>query len=552
MAKKVIIGAKSLTLIKEGVRLFSESVTSTLGPKGRTVLLHRGFGSPHITKDGATVARDVEFEDKVMDMAAKVTREVSQNTADQSGDGSTSSTLLTNAIVQLGFKQLVRKSYFPKFWDPNYVFTKVNPHRFKKGLEMASKDVIERLKSLSVSIKDPEELSNIATISCNNDRKMGKLISDIYETLGPKAKILRSPDPSTIGRDTIDISTGYSINRGFASPTFADKKGNTVSEMENPVFALFDYDLDKVEDILPYLEYVFTSKKPLVVIAHDFDDKILDMLVKNHLRGAPKGILAIKAPGMGQPEKSSYIEDIAAMIQYDLEESTQGRIKDGNLGVVDRITSSAGETTLILPEVENIMLDNHLSTLSDSLGSLDDFSLKRAEERISKLQGKIGIISLFAKTEPELLERADRLDDAIESTKAAISEGYIAGGGIPLYRISEELEISSYKRVLSQFDPDVSKGYKTLLEAIKMPFITIVTNGGENPKEVMKKIEGRLNGSDAPKLLYSIGYNPLTDKATNLISDGIIDPVKVTRLALENAVSASGSLLTTGCTITLP
>lgn len=556
MAKKITLGSESLNLIRKGVEEFSKPVTSTLGPKGRTVILHRGLGSPHVTKDGATVAKDVEFENAVMNMAATLTREVSQKTADNAGDGSTTSTLLINSIVSLGSKELLKKSWFPYFWKPKYKFTKVNPNKFKRGLELAKDDIIDKLKTLSHFITDPIELKNIATISCNNDERMGNLLFEIYNKLGYSAKIVRNPDPSTTGEDYISTSQGYTFGKGYASPSFCNKKGNSVAELKNPIFALFPKELKDVEEVLPFLEYSSMSKRPLVVISNSYSEQILSMLINNHLKPTSSlKILAINTPGISILEKEGYLKDIASILNYDLDKTSEELIKENSLGKALRVTSTISETSIILPEEdeneENVLLRNHLKSLEDSFENLSDYELKVTKDRISKLKGKVGVIFLYSKTEGELREREDRLDDAIESTKAAVEEGYIAGGGVPLYRISQDLFRTTFKKRKSNLDKDTLLGYKTLLEAIKMPFKVLVSNGGKNYKKVEREINLSINNSETPLLLYTKGYNPLTDKVENLLSNGIIDPVKVTRLALENAVSTSGSLLTTGCTISL-
>ena len=558
MSSKIVrTGVRPLRLIKNGVNKLVDAVSVTLGPKGKTVLIHRGLGSPHITKDGVTVAKEVEFEDSVMNMAARITKQVSAKTAELVGDGTSTSSILINSIFNHGYDLLVRttKSWWDFWGTGREEFTGINPNKLKEGIEWAKGDVIDKLKSFAVQVDSHEELNSIATVSCNNDKVMGGLISEVYEKLGNSAKVIRNPDPSTTGKDEVEISEGYTFQKGFASPSFGDKKGNTVSELENPIFGLFPKELSDFNEVMPFLELSFVTKRPVVIIAHEFEPRLLELLVRNNLSPQSSKILAIKTPGLGEARYNN-LSDIAAVLNYDITSINPKALKGEELGNCIRITSNAMETTLVLPsEGENKLLASHIDSLENIISKSTDNKLVDAVKgRVSQMQGKVGIIHLHAQTEGELLERIDRLDDAIESTKAALDEGYIAGGGIVLYRLSELMNINlrDLERLHPNMDKESHLGYVTLLNALKTPFETIIRNCGLDPEDVISDLNRDLYYySDKSISRMTFSYNPLTGKNCQMIINGIIDPVKVTRLALENAVSASCALLTTGCTISL-
>ena len=558
MSSKIVrTGVRPLRLIKNGVNKLVDAVSVTLGPKGKTVLIHRGLGSPHITKDGVTVAKEVEFEDSVMNMAARITKQVSAKTAELVGDGTSTSSILINSIFNHGYDLLVRttKSWWDFWGTGREEFTGINPNKLKEGIEWAKGDVIDKLKSFAVQVDSHEELNSIATVSCNNDKVMGGLISEVYEKLGNSAKVIRNPDPSTTGKDEVEISEGYTFQKGFASPSFGDKKGNTISELENPIFGLFPKELSDFNEVMPFLELSFVTKRPVVIIAHEFEPRLLELLVRNNLSPQSSKILAIKTPGLGEARYNN-LSDIAAVLNYDITSINPKALKGEELGKCIRITSNAMETTLVLPsEGENKLLVSHIDSLENIISKSTDNKLVDAVKgRVSQMQGKVGIIHLHAQTEGELLERIDRLDDAIESTKAALDEGYIAGGGIVLYRLSELMNINlrDLERLHPNMDKESHLGYVTLLNALKTPFETIIRNCGLDPEDVISDLNRDLYYySDKSISRMTFSYNPLTGKNCQMIINGIIDPVKVTRLALENAVSASCALLTTGCTISL-
>lgn len=551
MSKKIRLGIDSLNKIKEGVNTLAEAVKVTLGPSGRTVLLYRGLGSHHVTKDGVTVAKDVELEDSVENMASSLVKQVASETADEAGDGTTTSITLIQAMFNHAFKFLVIKK---RLWGliPQR-FSRVNPMDLKKGMEIAVKNIIACLKTISITVTSNHELKNIAMISSNGDESMGNILFDIYNKLGTDVRISRDADPSTTGKDHHNITEGYTIDRGYLSPSFTNERDGTLCRLKDPIFALIPGLLKNYEVIIPFLETSFLEKRPLVVVADDYDSKVLDMLVKNNLNPKSSSVLALRTPGMGG-KKSYNMEDLSAVISYEtaISGTAPTSLKGSKLGKCKEIISSSSETTIIVSKESKDSMAKHISFLQTSLDEEkgDSYTAEVLSERISKLRGKIAVVTLTASTEGELLERIDRLDDAIEATKSAIEEGYIAGSGLPLYRISEYLEESLDATSLNR---DQMLGYLSVLEAVKAPFNTIITNGGLKPKGIYKNIPVEYPSIklDPTNKFYTVGYNSKNSSYENLISAGIIDPVKVTRIALQNAVSTSGLLLTTGCTISL-
>jgi chaperonin GroEL len=542
MAKKIRLGINSLVKIKEGVNILAEAVKVTLGPKGRTVILHRGLGSHHVTKDGVTVAKDVEFEDSVMDMACKLVKQVARNTAELAGDGTTTSITLINAMFNNAYDKLAKKTW----WMRKPKFTNTNPMDIKRGMEKAVEDTVQHLKDISKTIKGYEELKDIALISSNGDKSMGESLFKIYETLGDKVKITRDANPSVSGKDDILITEGYNFDRGYTSPSFTNTRDNTICRLDNPMFALIPGELRDFNEVLGFLELSFLVKRPLVVIADDFEPSILDALVKNNLNPKSSHILALKTPGMGD-RKGYNMEDIASAVNYELDVDRKSKkLSEKEVGSCRQIITTSYDTTLILDDKSKDSLNNHVDFLETSLElQTSDYHKGILEDRISKLKGKMALVTLHAATEGEMLERIDRLDDAIEATKSAIEEGYIAGGGLPLYRISKILSPSVGS--LKETD-DFKKGYRSVLESLKEPFNSILRNGGYDPEEIYKNIP-RVHSNDDD--YFSVGFNSSTGNYEDLIAGGVIDPVKVTRIALQSAVSTSGVLLTTGCTISL-
>jgi chaperonin GroEL len=551
MSKKIRLGLDSLRKIKKGVNALAEAVKVTLGPSGRTVILYRGLGSHHVTKDGVTVAKDVELEDSVENMASSLVKQVASKTAELAGDGTTTSIVLIQGMFNKAYKFLIKKKLF---WGliPEK-FTKVNPMDLKKGMEKAVANIITCLKFISIKVTKNHELKNIAMISSNGDESMGTLLFEIYDKLGTDVKITRDADPSTTGKDFHNITEGYTIDRGYLSPSFTNERDGTLCRLKDPIFALIPGLLKDYQIIIPYLETSFLEKRPLVVLADDYDSKILDMLVKNNLNPKSSSILALRTPGMGG-KKAYNMEDFSAVIGYNspISNSIPSNLKGSNLGTCKEIISTSEETNIIVSETNKDSMEKHIAFLETSLSEETDkgYIFEVIEDRLSKLKGKIAVITLHASTEGELLERIDRLDDAIEATKSAIEEGYIAGGGLPLYRVADYMSKNLDRNILTK---DELVGYLSVLEAIKEPFNTIITNGGLNPLGIYKNIpvEYPNINLDPKNKFYTVGYNSKKGVYEDLILKGVIDPVKVTRIALQNAVSTSGLLLTTGCTISL-
>jgi chaperonin GroEL len=519
MAKKIFFETDAREKLKKGVDALANAVKVTLGPKGRNVVLEKKYGAPVVTKDGVTVAKDVEIKDPVENMGAQLLKEVASKTADMAGDGTTTATVLAQAIFNAGLKNVAAGA---------------NPMDLKRGIDKAVAAVVEHLKKQSKQIKDTKEIAQVATISANSDEEIGELIAKAMEKVGKDGVITIEEAKGT----TNDLKTveGMQFDRGYLSPYFVTNTEKMEAELDKPFILITEKKISSMKEILPVLEQVAQSGRPLLIIAEDVDGEALATLVVNRLRGTLK-VCAVKAPGFGDRRKAM-LQDIAIL--------TGGEVISEEKGFT---LESAGN---YLGEAKRVIVDKDNTTIVDGKGSKDavkarineikaqietttsDYDREKLQERLAKLSGGVAILYVGAATEVEMKEKKDRMDDALHATRAAIAEGIVAGGGVALVRAIEALDSVKVE------NDDQKTGVNIVRQALEAPLRTIVANAGVEGSVIVNKVkEGEKD----------FGYNARLNKFENMFEAGIIDPTKVTRLALENAASIAGLLLTTECVI---
>ena len=517
MSKEILFDVEARDKVKKGVDSLANAVKVTLGPKGRNVVIDKKFGAPTVTKDGVTVAKEVELADPVENMGAQLVKEVASKTNDAAGDGTTTATVLAQAIYGAGIKSVTAGS---------------NPMDLKRGIDAAVKSVVENLKKQAQPIDKSEEIAQVATISGNNDSEIGKRIAEAMEVVGKDGVITVEEAKGT--EDELKAVEGMQFDRGYLSPYFVTNADKMEVELENPLLLIHDKKISALKDVLPVLEKSQQTGRPLLIIAEDVDGEALAALVVNKIRGSLK-IAAVKAPGFGDRRKAM-LEDIAILTGgiviseeqgYQLENADLPMLGEAEKVVIDKdnttIVNGAGDAEQIKARVNQIKAQIESTT--------SDYDKEKLEERLAKLSGGVAVIYVGAATEVEMKEKKDRVDDALHATRAAV-EGIVAGG-TALIRAIDALN------GLKGENDDQDHGINIVKTAIEAPLRTIVDNGGEGSVVVNKVKEGE----------GDFGYNARSDVYENLISSGVIDPVKVTRLALENSASISGLLLTTECVI---
>jgi len=521
MAKIIKFDTQVRSGLKEGVDKLANAVKVTLGPKGRNVILQKQFGVPHITKDGVSVAKEIELEDPIENIGAQLVKEVASKTADQAGDGTTTATVLAQEIFSLGVKNVTAGA---------------NPMDLKRGIETAVGIVVDELAKLSKPVATSTEIEQVATVSANNDSSIGSMIATAMEKVG-KDGIITVEEAKGIETEVKTVE-GMQIDKGFLSPYFVTNQESMEAELENPYILIYDKRISTLKEILPILESTAQTNKPLLIIAEDVDGEALGALVVNKMRGSLK-VAAVKAPAFGDRRKE-ILEDIAVLtggtviseeIGLTLDKAT---IKD--LGTAEKITIDKDTTTFINGggNAENIkaridLIKNQIEK------STSDYDKEKLQERLSKLSGGVAIIYIGATTEVEMKEKKDRVDDALHATRAAVAEGIVPGGGVALIRAQSAL----YNVKVERSD-DYHTGILIVAKAIEAPLKTIVQNGGGSAEVVINEVAGGKG---------NMGYNARTEKFEDLVVAGIIDPTKVTRLALENAASIASLLLTTECVV---
>ena len=522
MAKEIKVDIESRDALKRGVDALANAVKVTLGPKGRNVVIEKSFGAPHVTKDGVSVAKEIELEDRVENMGAQMVKEVASRTSDIAGDGTTTATVLAQAIVREGLKNVAAGA---------------NPMDLKRGIDKAVAEVVSNLKSQSQQVGDSsEKIKQVASISANNDETIGTLIAEAFGKVGKEGVITVEEAKGT--DTTVDVVEGMQFDRGYQSPYFVTNPEKMTTELENPYILLVEKKISSMKDLLPVLEPVAQAGKSLLIICEEVEGEALATLVVNKLRGSLK-IAAVKAPGFGDRRKAM-LEDIAILTGgtviseergFTMENATMEMLGTAEKVVIDKdnttIVNGGGEESLIKGRVSQIKAQMETTT--------SDYDKEKLQERLAKLAGGVAVLYVGAVSEVEMKEKKDRVDDALHATRAAVEEGIVPGGGVALVRSIPVLDS------LKGENADQNTGIKIVKRAIEEPLRQIVANaGGEGSVVVAKVAEGT----------GDYGFDAKNDDYVNMYEAGIIDPTKVVRVALENAASVAGMLLTTECVIT--
>ncbi|MCB0851872.1 MAG: chaperonin GroEL, partial [Bacteroidetes bacterium] len=528
MAKKIEFQVNARDRLKRGVDALANTVKVTLGPKGRNVVIDKKFGAPAITKDGVTVAKEIELADPVENMGAQMVKEVASKTADIAGDGTTTATLLAQAIVREGLKNVTAGA---------------NPMELKKGIEEATKVVVAELKKMSKTIGDSKEIAQVATISSNNDEEIGSFIAGAMEKVGKDGVITVE---EARGLETyLDVVEGMQFDRGYLSPYFVTNTDNMEVELESPFILLYDKKISQMKDLLPVLEQTVQTGRPLLIIAEDVDGEALATLVVNKIRGSLK-VAAVKAPGFGDRRKAM-LEDIAILTGGVVVSEERGFKLENTtldmLGATKKVTIDKDNTTIVNGAGDEANINARINQIKSQIeNTTSDYDREKLQERLAKLSGGVAVLYVGAATEVEMKEKKDRVDDALHATKAAVEEGIIPGGGVALVRAIKALEKGRGGINDNFLKGDVGIGVAIVRRALEEPLRQIVENAGLESGVVLNKVR--------ESETLDFGFNARTEVYENFFETGIIDPTKVTRSALENATSIAGLLLTTEAVIT--
>ena len=522
MAKEIKFDIESRDALKRGVDALANAVKVTLGPKGRNVVIEKSFGAPHVTKDGVSVAKEIELEDRVENMGAQMVKEVASKTNDIAGDGTTTATVLAQAIVREGLKNVAAGA---------------NPMDLKRGIDKAVTAVVANLKEQSKQVGDSTEMvKQVASVSANNDETIGSLIAEAFGKVG-KEGVITVEEAKGIDT-TVDVVEGMQFDRGYQSPYFVTNPEKMTVELENPYILLVEKKISSMKELLPVLEPIAQSGKSLLIISEEVEGESLATLVVNKLRGSLK-IAAVKAPGFGDRRKAM-LEDIAILTGGQVISEEQGftmeNVSLDMLGTAEKVSIDKDNTTVVNGGGEESKIKGRVNQIKAQMETTtSDYDREKLQERLAKLAGGVAVLYVGAASEVEMKEKKDRVDDALNATRAAVEEGIVAGGGVAFVRAISALAN------LEGINADETTGIKIVKRAIEEPLRQIVANaGGEGSVIVAKVAEGS----------GDFGYNAKTDEYVNMLEAGIIDPTKVTRVALENAASVSGMLLTTECVIT--
>lgn len=521
MAKEIKFDIESRDALKRGVDALANAVKVTLGPKGRNVVIEKSFGAPHVTKDGVSVAKEIELEDRVENIGAQMVKEVASRTNDIAGDGTTTATVLAQAIVREGLKNVAAGA---------------NPMDLKRGIDKAVFAVVANLKGQSREVGDSsEKIRQIASISANNDDTIGSLIAEAFGKVGKEGVITVEEAKGT--DTTVDVVEGMQFDRGYQSPYFVTNPEKMIAELENPYILLVEKKISSMKELLPVLEPVAQAGKSLLIICEEVEGEALATLVVNKLRGSLK-IAAVKAPGFGDRRKAM-LEDIAILTGGTVISEERGFTMENAtlemLGTAEKVVIDKDNTTLVNGGGDEAQIKGRVSQIKAQMETTtSDYDKEKLQERLAKLAGGVAVLYVGAASEVEMKEKKDRVDDALHATRAAVEEGIVAGGGVALVRSIEALNFEGDNM-------DETTGIKIVRRAIEEPLRQIVINaGGEGSVIVAKVMEGEAD----------FGFNAKNDEYVNMYEAGIIDPTKVVRVALENAASVSGMLLTTECVIT--
>lgn len=521
MAKQIRFNTEARNKLKAGIDALSEAVKVTLGPKGRNVIIEKSFGAPTITKDGVSVAKEIELEDEVENMGAQMVKEVASKTADAAGDGTTTATVLAQSMVTNGMK---------------YVAAGANPMDLKRGIDKAVHQVVQSLKNQSEVIgNDFKKIQQVGSISANNDNEIGKLIADAMKKVTTDGVITVE---EAKGTDTyVEEVMGMQFDRGYLSPYFVTNSENMITEYENPYILIYDKKISNVQDILPILEKVVQSSRPLLIIAEDVESSALGTLVVNRLRGGLK-VVAVKAPGFGDRRKAM-LEDIAVLTGGQVISEEKGYTLENAemsmLGTAGTVTVDKDNTTIVEGAGDKKDIEARIGQIKSQIETTtSDYDREKLQERLAKLSGGVAVLYVGAATEVEMKEKKDRVDDALHATKAAVEEGIVPGGGVALVRAIAEMD------GVKTDNEDEAMGVQIVKKALESPLRTIAQNAGVDGSVVLQNVMNKKGAH---------GYNARTDKYEDLKKAGVIDPTKVTRVAMENAGSIAGMILTTECVI---
>ena len=520
MAKQLKFDVAARESLMKGVDKLANAVKVTLGPKGRNVMIARSFGAPNVTKDGVSVAKEVELEDAYENLGAQMAKEVANKTSDAAGDGTTTATVLAQAITREGLKNVAAGA---------------NPMDIKRGMDAAVEAVIKEVGKMAVKINGKEHIAQVATISANNDPEIGELLANAMEKVGNDGVI--TIEESKTAETVLDVVEGMQFDRGYLSPYFVTNTDSMEVALENPYILLYDKKISTMKDLLPMLEHVAKQGKSLLIIAEDVDGEALATLVVNKMRGTLK-VAAVKAPGFGDRRKAM-LEDIAILTGGMLvSEDTGAKLEDAPvtvLGQAKSITITKDNTTIVEGAGDAASIKGRIAQIKKQIeATTSDYDREKLQERLAKLAGGVAVIKVGAATEVEMKEKKDRVDDAMHATRAAVEEGIVPGGGVALIRAEKAIDSLKFDNA------DQKTGAAIIRRAIEEPLRQIVQNAGLEGSVVVNKVK---EGKD------SFGYNAKTDTYEDLIKAGVIDPAKVTRTALKNAASIASMILTTDCVI---
>jgi chaperonin GroEL len=521
MSKMIFFDIEARNKMKKGVDTMSDAVKVTLGPKGRNVVIERKFGAPMVTKDGVTVAKEIELEDPIENMGAQMVKEVASKTADIAGDGTTTATVLAQAIISEGLKNVAAGA---------------NPMDLKRGIDKAVTAIVENLKKQSQTVgNDNKKIEQVASISANNDAAIGTLIAQAMAKVGKEGVITVEEAKGT--DTTVDVVEGMQFDRGYISPYFVTNSEKMQAELSNPYILIYDKKISTMKDILHILEKVAQTGRPLVIIAEDLDGEALATLVVNKLRGTIK-VAAVKAPGFGDRRKEM-LQDVAVLTAGMVISEEQGyKLENADLtylGIAESVTIDKDNTTIVGGKGAKKDITARVNQIKAQVETTtSDYDREKLQERLAKLAGGVAVLYIGAATEIEMKEKKDRVDDALHATRAAVEEGIVPGGGVAYVRASDVLA------KMTGINEDETTGISIVRRAVEEPLRTIVENAGYEGSVVVNKIkEGK----------GDYGFNARTEKYENLLKAGVIDPTKVSRIALENAASIAGMMLTTECVI---
>jgi chaperonin GroEL len=519
-AKEVYFGDVSRNRLVQGVNVLADAVKVTLGPKGRNVVIEKSYGGPIVTKDGVTVAKEIELEDRLQNMGAQMVKQVASKTADDAGDGTTTATVLAQAIVKEGMK---------------YVTSGHNPMDLKRGIDQATQAAVEQLTKLSQPCTTTESIAQVGSISANGDANIGQMIADAMAKVG-QSGVITVEDGKSL-EDELDVVEGMQFDRGYLSPYFINNQEKQVVELDNPLILLFDKKINNIRDMIPVLEAVSKAGKPLLIVAEDVEGEALATLVVNNMRGIIK-TCAVKAPGFGDRRKA-IMEDLAVLTggQVIAEELglTLEKTTIDMLGMAGRVEISKDNTIIIDGAGDADTIKARVAAIRAQIEETSsDYDREKLQERVAKLAGGVAVIRVGAATEVAMKEKKDRVDDALHATRAAVEDGIVPGGGVALVRAKQHI------LGLTGANADQTAGIQIVLRAMEEPLRQIVSNAGESADVVLNAVAA---GAD------NYGYNAATEQYCDMLQAGVIDPTKVTKTALINAASVAGLLLTTDCAI---